>query len=109
MKIRAIGLLAALAAMFLLTVAAPAQTKGKAHKLHGKIEAVKTADKKVTVNHDKIDNYMGAMTMDYKVADPAILKKLKPGDEITATLYEDDFTLYNIQLVRIDDRVHPPR
>jgi Cu/Ag efflux protein CusF len=52
---------------------------------------------------------MGAMAMDYKVADDAMLEKLKPGDEITATLYEDYYTLYDIRLTQIDDRVRPAR
>ena len=93
-------LLAALFLSFLLICGSFAQSaaKKKAYTLHGKIEAVKDADKKVTVNHDKIEGLMGAMTMDYKVADDATLKKLKAGDEITATLYEGDYTLYNVKV-----------
>ena len=87
---------------------AQANAKKKSYTLHGKIEAVKESEKKVSVKHDKIEGYMGAMTMDYKVADDAMLKKLKPGDEITATLYEDDYTLYDIRPTQIDDRVKPP-
>ena len=86
---------------------AQANAKKKSYTLHGKIEAVKGSEKKVTVKHDKIEGYIGAMTMDYKVADDAMLNKLKPGDEITATLYEDDYTLYDIRLTQIDDRVRP--
>jgi|307.fasta_scaffold1224600_1 Cu/Ag efflux protein CusF len=86
---------------------AQANAKKKSYTLHGKIEAVKGSEKKVTVKHDKIEGYMGAMTMDYKVADDAMLKKLKPGDEITATLYQDDYTLYDIRLTQIDDRIDP--
>jgi Cu/Ag efflux protein CusF len=84
---------------------AQANSKKKSFTLHGKIEAVKGSEKRVTVKHDKIEGYMGAMTMDYKVNDDAMLKKLKPGDEITATLYQDDYTLYDIRLTQIDDRV----
>jgi len=85
-------------AAVVFTAAAQSNTKKKSYTLHGTIQAVKDADKKVTVKHDKIEGYMAAMTMDYKVADDAALKKLKTGDEITATLYEDDFTLYNIKV-----------
>jgi Cu/Ag efflux protein CusF len=84
---------------------AQANSKKKSYTLHGVIQAVKGSEKKVTVKHDKIEGYMGAMTMDYKVADEAMMKKLKPGDEITATLYQDDYTLYDIRLTQIDDRV----
>ena len=79
---------------------AQANSKKKSYTLHGTIQAVKGADGKVTVKHDKIEGYMGAMTMDYKVADADMLNKLKTGDEITATLYEDDYTLYNIHLMQ---------
>jgi Cu/Ag efflux protein CusF len=102
-------LAAALALAGLLGTSAFAQANGKkkSYTLHGKIEAVKGSEKKVTVKHDKIEGYMGAMTMDYKVDNDAMLNKLKPGDEITATLYEDDYTLYDIRLTQIDDRVRP--
>ena len=36
-----------------------------------------------------------------------MLKKLKTGDEITAAIYEDEYTLYNIRTSQIDARVHP--
>lgn len=97
----------ALVCMIAASGFAQANAKKKSFTLHGVIQAVKGSEKKVTVKHDKIEGYMGAMTMDYKVADDAMLNKLKPGDEITATLYEDDYTLYNIKLTQIDDRVQP--
>ena len=86
---------------------AQANSNKKSYTLHGTIQAVKGSEQKVTVKHDKIEGYMGAMTMDYKVADLDMLKKLKTGDEITATFYEDDYTLYNIRKIQVDDRVFP--
>jgi Cu/Ag efflux protein CusF len=38
------------------------------------------------------------MTMKYKVDDPKILKKVKAGDEITATVYEGDLSLHKVQV-----------
>ncbi|HEY7337119.1 MAG TPA: copper-binding protein [Bryobacteraceae bacterium] len=95
----------ALACLIGVSGFAQANAKKKSYTLHGVIQAVKGSEKKVTVKHDKIEGYMGAMTMDYKVADDAMMKKLKAGDEITATLYQDDYTLYDIRLTQIDDRV----
>ncbi len=91
---------AALLFACLLVIPGAAQPNAgkKSYTLHGTIQAVKDADQKVTVKHDKIEGYMAAMTMDYKVADAAMMKQLKAGDEITATLYDGDFTLYNIHL-----------
>ena len=102
-------LAAALALCCLMTFSAAAQSnaKKKSYTLHGKIEAVKDTEKKVTVKHDKIEGYMGAMTMDYGVPDAAMLKKLKAGDEIAATVYQDEYNLYDIRVVVIDDRVRP--
>ena len=43
---------------------------------------------------------MEAMTMDYKVEDPSVLKKVKPGDQITAKVFDGDFrTLHDVQVV----------
>jgi Cu/Ag efflux protein CusF len=90
-----------------LCLGAQSNAKKKSFTLHGTIQEVKDSQKKVTVKHDKIEGYMGAMTMDYAVADEAMLKKLKAGDEIAATIYQDDYTLYDIRLVQIDDRIQP--
>jgi protein SCO1/2 len=38
----------------------------------------------VTLNHEAIPGFMGAMTMPYKLKDPNILSDLHPGDVITA-------------------------
>jgi Cu/Ag efflux protein CusF len=76
-----------------LAVAAvcPGQAK-KPLTFHGKVEAVNAADNSMTVNGEKVDGWMGAMTMSYKVDDPAILKQVKAGDDITATVYQGDTT-----------------
>ena len=95
----------------LVALSAFAQSTGKkpSYTLHGTIEAVREAERTVSVTHEKIEDYLSAGTFDYKVDDPAMLNKLQPGDEIVATLYRGDDTLYNIRVVRIDDRNLPPR
>ena len=74
----------------------PQPAKGKSHVLKGKVEGV-GADR-LTVNHEKVEGYMDAMTMPYKVDKPDILKSVKVGDQISATVYDGDYTLYNIQV-----------
>ena len=72
----------------------------KDHAFKGKIEKVDPKTKMVTVNNEPIPGWMMSMTMVYKVDKPseAALNNLKPGDQITATVYEGDFqTLYNIK------------
>src|SRR5580704_9044958 len=89
---------AAVAVFCLLGMTATAQqAKGKSHTLAGKVEGVQ-ADR-LTVNHGKVEGYMDAMTMPYKVDKPDILKNVKVGDQITATVYDGDYTLYDVKVV----------
>lgn len=85
-----------------LSVAASAQTPPagkKDHAFKGKVEKVDPKTKMVTVNNENIPGWMMSMTMTYKVDKEASLKDLKPGDQITATVYDGDFqTLYNIKV-----------
>lgn len=69
----------------------------KSYTLKGKVTEV--GKDVLTVNHDKVEGYMSAMTMPYKVDKVDILKKVKTGDQIEATVYDDDYTLYNIKVV----------
>ena len=78
------------------TSALAQQAKGKSHTLAGKVEGVQ-ADR-LTVNHGKVEGYMDAMTMPYKVDKPDILKQVKVGDRISATVYDGDYTLYDVHV-----------
>jgi Cu/Ag efflux protein CusF len=71
----------------------------KSYTFHGKIEVVNESDNTLQVNNEKIDGWMVAMSMVYKVDDPAIVKKVKPGDQIVATVYDGDYViLHKVQL-----------
>jgi Cu/Ag efflux protein CusF len=71
-----------------------------AHQFKGKVEAVDVAGRKLTVNGENVEGWMGAMTMIYMPDKDDVLTKVKPGDEITATVYEGDFqTLYDVQVI----------
>ena len=96
---RSLHLLAmTLAVACLLAMTATAQpAKGKSHTLEGKVEGIQTD--RLTVNHGKVPGYMDAMTMPYKVDKPDILKKVKVGDRISATVYDGDYTLYDVHVV----------
>jgi len=77
----------------------PAARKDRAFK--GKVEKVDPKTKMVTVNNENIPGWMMSMTMTYKVDKPseATLTNLKPGDQITATVYDGDLqTLYNVKI-----------
>src|SRR5262245_27389762 len=72
----------------------------KEHVFKGKVERIDVANKTFTVNGQKVEGWMDAMTMNYVPDKEDVLKQLKVGDEITAKVYDGDFrTLYDIQVV----------
>ena len=77
-----------------------AKGKAKSYVFHGKVEAV-TA-KGLTVNGEKAEGWMDAMTMSYPVDKPDILKQVKAGDRIMATVYQGDMTLHNVEVMPPD-------
>jgi Cu/Ag efflux protein CusF len=76
-----------------------ASSSKKEFTFHGKVEAVDKSGKSLKVNGEKVEGWMGAMTMDYKVDDPSIIDKVKPGDRIMATVYEGDYTLHKVKVM----------
>jgi Cu/Ag efflux protein CusF len=86
----------------LLSVDVHAQTPPAGKKefaFKGKVESVNEKSKMVTVNNESIPGWMMSMTMTYKVDKPDVLKAMKAGDNITATVYDGDFqTLYNVKV-----------
>ena len=56
----------------------------KVYKLRGKVVSTDAAKDEVTLNHEAIPGFMGAMTMPYKLKDAGIVGELHPGDVITA-------------------------
>ncbi len=67
--------------------------------MHGEVMGLDVSGHVATIKHDAIPGFMGAMTMGYPVKDPAELGKLKVGEQITATVYQqgDNFWLGNFQ------------
>ena len=91
-----------LSTIFCLMVSIGSAQQGgkKEYTFRGKVEKVDSQAKTLTVNGEKVEGWMGAMTMNYKVDKEAALKNVKPGDQITAKVYDGDFkTLYSIQVV----------
>lgn len=57
--------------------------------VRGQVLAVDAALNSVMLAHEAIPGFMPAMTMEYKVADPAVLTELHSGDRIMADLLND--------------------
>src|SRR5580692_5220003 len=94
--LRRIAAFFALSLLLAIACLAQAPAGKKPMTFHGKVEAV-SADG-LTVNGEKVEGWMDAMTMKYKVDDPKVLKTVKPGDKITATVYKDDMSLHKVQV-----------
>ena len=101
---RIIALATAVWCALVFSIAASAQATPPAgkkdHEFKGKVEKVDLKTKMVTVNNENVPGWMNSMTMLYKVDKEAVLKDLKPGVQIKATVYDGDFqTLYNVKVV----------
>jgi Cu/Ag efflux protein CusF len=59
------------------------------YKLHGEVLRLKP-DRIATIKHEKIGDWMEAMTMDFPVPDAAEYAKLKEGAIIRATVHTND-------------------
>jgi Cu/Ag efflux protein CusF len=79
--------------------AAPTAAK-KEYVFKGKVEKVDLANKTFTVNGQKVEGWMDAMTMSYAPDKEDVLKSVKVGDQITAKVYDGDFrTLHDVKVV----------
>ncbi len=76
--------------------------------LQGRVTRIDSARGRVTVRHDAIPNYMPAMTMPFKVKDPAILNGIAVGDSVGATLAisRTESWLETMQVLRRGDRLN---
>ena len=83
----------------------------KSYTFHGKVVSVNKDTQRLTVNGEKVEGWMAAMTMNYKVDNPSIFTTLKPGDRIAATVYDGDHVLHNVTAVgpAISRRKRPGR
>jgi Cu/Ag efflux protein CusF len=90
-----------LATTLVLPISCFAQTgaEKKSYTFHGQVQVVDESAKSLKVNGEEVKGWMAAMTMDYRVDDATVLKKVKPGDHIKATVYDGDLVLHNVQVV----------
>jgi Cu/Ag efflux protein CusF len=90
---------------------APPPNKAKEHTFDGTVENVDINARTLTVKGENVAGWMASMTMTYHVDKPEGLK-VKPGDHITAKVYDGNFSmLYNVRVAaarRPDPNELPP-
>lgn len=57
------------------------------YELKGVIQHIDPQTNVVTIKHEAIGDWMGAMTMDFPVKDPADQAKLKEGSPVSGTVF----------------------
>lgn len=72
--------------------AASSDNEMQRYSLKGKVVAANVLHRKVVIAHEDIPRYMEAMTMPFTLLDEAILRELKQGDDVKATLVFDEQT-----------------
>ena len=65
----------------------------------GSLDIVDAASKTMVVNGENVEGWMAAMTMTYVVDKADVFKTVKVGDQITAKVYDGDYTLHEVQVV----------
>jgi len=77
-----------------------AQGAKKSFTFHGKVESIDAPSKSMTVDGAKVEGWMDAMSMKYQVDNADVLKTVKVGDMIEATVYDGDYKLYKVHTVK---------
>src|SRR5436190_18996067 len=85
----------------------------KRYKLKGKVVAVDRTAKKATIDHEAVEGYMGAMTMEFPVHADWVWNDLVPGSEIRAELVvdntaKDPYYLENVGIIAAPNPDQPP-
>ena len=81
-----------LAVILLLLLLAGCAKEAPVHRyaLRGEVLKVDARAHTATIKHEKIDDWMEAMTMEFPIKDPKELAALQPGEHITATVFVSD-------------------
>ncbi|MFT7518650.1 MAG: protein SCO1/2 [Kiritimatiellia bacterium] len=76
------------------------------HPLQGTVVKV-TGPTSVVVQHQEIPGFMSAMTMPFRVKDPAVLVDLEPGDRITARLIVSEKKTWLVDIHEVGSAAPP--
>jgi len=66
----------------------------------GKVDAVDPPGKTLTVSNENVEGWMAPMQMMYKADKDDVYTRVKPGDQITARVYDGiEDMLYDVQVI----------
>jgi Cu/Ag efflux protein CusF len=71
-----------------------AKEQAKTYQLRGEVKTLDASTRSATIQHEKIGDWMEAMTMDFKVKPDSEFQKLHAGDRIEAKVVVNDLTYY---------------
>ncbi|MGH9753264.1 MAG: copper-binding protein [Blastocatellia bacterium] len=66
------------------------QRQERRYELKGVVKSVDKEKRRATIKHEKVGDYMDAMTMPFLIKDEKALDTMRPGDQIKATLVVTD-------------------
>lgn len=93
---------------------ATVETNARVFAAKGVVRELDPAAQTVTISHEAVSNFMGAMTMPFKVRDAAAMANLHPGDEVTFRLHVTQTDSWVDQITRIgtvslsESKLRPP-
>jgi protein SCO1/2 len=90
-----------------------ASTTAKRYQFKGKVISVDRTAKKAKIDHEAVEGYMDAMTMDFPIHADWIWNDLTPGSEIRAELVidtaaKDPYFLENVGIIAVPNPDQPP-
>lgn len=80
---------------------ATAETNARVFAARGVVRELSRDDQTVTIRHEAISNYMGAMIMPFKVRDVSEMAGLRPGDKVTFRLHVTQTDSWVDEITRI--------
>ena len=85
------------------------ETLVQTYPAKGVVQEIRTNTQTVVIKHEAITNYMDAMTMPFKVVEPAALANLHPGDEVAFQLHVTPTTSWIDQITKTGTVSPPPK
>lgn len=82
-------------------------SNAKRYELKGNVMSVEKDKHLVTISHEEVKGFMGAMTMPFMVRDDWVFDQAAPGDQITATLVVDGMESWLENVVIIKSTAEP--